>query len=463
MKPIKPILFLFGLLLIGCNSSEEKREKYRVVIMTDMTHDDGNSLIRMLYYPEVFDIDGMVITQQLPDYDFDAPEPWEKGMNILAAYRDELPQLKKHALDFPSYEELLSKTKKGRGALVINFLQEGQRFHDYIGEGINPNGESKDSEGSEYLMEVFEKEDDRPIYVQLWGGPITLVQALYRYNQKFGEEKFEKLLGKIFIYGILLQDITSDYFVDLAKLQEQNCIDLNTYQKEEGYQGKRAQVGTFIYDDGHFWDYLKAVNYKEVNGHGKMSNIYDGGGEGDTPSFLYLISAYLGLNDPLDPTMGSWGGKFIPMDESYGKNYFYTCGLGKEGLTRWIEPATNSFFARLDWSVKEPNEINHEPIACLDGDSGNSIVYKKVKAGEKIQLDASCSSDPDEDPISFKWDVYPEAGTYPGDLQIGDSGAAKIEFTIPEDFPGKELNLILEVKDSGYIPLTSYRRIVFSS
>jgi hypothetical protein len=463
MKPIKLILFLFGLLLIGCNSSEEKREKYRVVIMTDMTHDDGNSLIRMLYYPEIFDLEAMVITQQLPDYDFDAPEPWEKGMNILEAYRDELPQLKKHAPHFFSYEELLSKTKKGRGALVINFLQEGQKFSDYIGEGINPNGESKDSEGSEYLMEVFEKEDDRPIYVQLWGGPITLVQALYRYNQKFGEEKFEKLLGKIFIYGILLQDITSDYFVDLAKLQEQDCIDLNTYKKEEGYQGDRVQPRTFIYDDGHFWDYIKAVNYKEVNGHGKMSDIYDGGGEGDTPSFLYLISAYLGLNDPLDPTMGSWGGKFIPMDESFGENYFYTCGLGKEGLTRWIEPATNSFFARLDWSVKEPNDINHEPVACLDGNSGNAIVYKKVKAGEKIILDASCSSDPDEDSISFNWYVYQEAGTYPGELQIENSSTAKIKFTIPDDFSDQELHLILEVKDSGYIPLTSYRRIVFKN
>ena len=457
-------LFLISIVFgySSCQTQVQDPEKYRIVIMTDMTHDDGNSLIRMLYYPEIFDIEAMIITPQLPDYDFDAPEPWEKGMKILKAYQEELPQLKKHSPHFPAYEDLLSKTKKGRGALVINFLQEGQRFEDYIGEGINPNGESKDSEGSEYLLEVFEKADERPIFVQLWGGPITFVQALYRYRQRFGEEKFQKLLAKVFIFGILLQDITADYFVDLKKLQDEDCISLNTYQKEEGYSGERVQPGTFIYDGDLFWEYLKAVNFKDVNGHGPMSEIYDNGGEGDTPSFLYLISAHLGLNDPMDPTMGSWGGQFVPMDESFGKNYYYTCRLEKEGLTRWIEPATSSFFARLDWSIKEPNELNHEPKACLDGDSGNAILYKKVKAGDRIELDASCSSDPDGDAISFKWYVYKEAGNYSGTLEIGESNSHKIGLTIPDDYQGQEIHLILEVQDKGYIPLTSYKRIVFS-
>jgi hypothetical protein len=42
-------------------------------------------------------------------------------------------------------------------------------YHDWIGKGNNPNVEPKGFEGSEYLLEVSNKEDDRPIFVQMWG------------------------------------------------------------------------------------------------------------------------------------------------------------------------------------------------------------------------------------------------------------------------------------------------------
>ena len=62
------------------------QEKYRVIIMTDMTHDDGNSLIRYLYYSHLFDTEAIIITNQLPDYYHDDPTPWNKGQQILQAY-----------------------------------------------------------------------------------------------------------------------------------------------------------------------------------------------------------------------------------------------------------------------------------------------------------------------------------------------------------------------------------------
>ncbi|WP_228527621.1 DUF1593 domain-containing protein [Pararhodonellum marinum] len=448
------------ILMISCQNPDQVRDKYRVVIMTDMTHDDGNSLIRMLYYPEVFDIEAVIITQQLPDYDFDANEPWDKAMGIYKAYEQELPQLRKHLPDFPSYEALMAVTKPGRGALVINFLQEGQRFDDYIGEGINPNAEPKDSEGSEFLIEVFEKEDDRPIYVQLWGGPVTFVQALYRFRQRNGDEKLQQLLQKVFVYGILLQDITADYFVDLFQIKESGCMGLGTYQPEEGFQGRRVQPGTFVYDGGHFWDYLKAVDYRTVNGHGPMSEIYDNGGEGDTPAFLYLISAFYGLNDPMDPTMGSWGGRFVPMDESYGANYYHTCGLEKSNLIRWVPQTSHDFWARLQWSIKDPEEVNYVPMACIDGNKSNEILYLKAKAGEKLTFDASCSTDPNGDDLSFQWSHYQDAGTFKGQLNLDETDQPNLTLVLPEDYQGEAIHLILEVKDNGEIPLVAYRRVV---
>ncbi len=190
------LIVVFFLLLTSISSltssdKSPKDEKYRVVILTDMTHDDGNSLIRFLHYSPWFDLEALIVTNQLPDFTYNDPKPWNKAMGILNAYKEDLPQLRKYDSRFPNYEELLDKIKKGRGALPIIWLtnnlkfssQIGNRFvettwdsiyyNDWIGEGLNPNGESKDSEGTEFLQQVFDKDDDRPIYVQAWGGPIT--------------------------------------------------------------------------------------------------------------------------------------------------------------------------------------------------------------------------------------------------------------------------------------------------
>ncbi|TNF42691.1 MAG: DUF1593 domain-containing protein, partial [Bacteroidetes bacterium] len=76
-------------------------EKYRVVILTDMTHDDGNSLIRYLYYSHQFETEAIIITPQLPDFNFNDKGPWEKGQSILKAYKQEYNQLRKHHSDYP--------------------------------------------------------------------------------------------------------------------------------------------------------------------------------------------------------------------------------------------------------------------------------------------------------------------------------------------------------------------------
>ena len=38
--------------------------------------------------------------------------------------------------------------------------------------------------------------------------------------------------------------------------------------------------------------------------------------EGDTPSFLHLVSALRGLNDPEKPDQAGWGGQFVRPDPS---------------------------------------------------------------------------------------------------------------------------------------------------
>ncbi|WP_114750266.1 DUF1593 domain-containing protein [Pleomorphovibrio marinus] len=488
----KLLLLLTAMILIlgACrapNSEEQptaSQEKIRTVILTDMTHDDGNSLIRYLYYSSYFDLEAMIVTNQLPDFNHDDTGPWEKAMSILDAYKEELPQLRKHDTDLPDYEELMAVTKQGRGALPIIWLTNTLEFsgqiadrsvtsswdsvyyHDWIGEGMTPHDEPKDSEGSDFLVEVFEKEDERPIFVQAWGGTITLVQALHRFREKHGEEKFGQLLPKIHLFGILFQDISFEFFADFAKMQEETCADFGTAIPTYGEDP--VALGRVLYDNGHFWHYVwskdpdwqKPMTPKEANGHGPMSEIYDDGGEGDTPSYLYLLSSVFGLNDPLDPTQGSWGSLFKPMGGSFHDNYYATCGVDQSELSRWVPAASNSFKNRLLWSVKEPNEVNREPIAAINSDKSNKIMHLTANPGETISLDASASSDPDGDNLTFNWFRYEQADSYSGEISINDPSNNVIKVAIPQDWTGDDIHIVLEVKDSGEPSLTTYRRVI---
>ena len=462
-------------------------EKIRTIILTDMTHDDGNSLIRYLYYSSWFDLEALIITNQLPDFNHDDAGPWDKGMGILDAYREELPQLRKHDPNLPGYEELMAVTKQGRGAIPIiwltNTLQfsnwiadryvtsswDSIYFHDWIGEGMTPHGEPKDSEGSDFLVQVFEKDDDRPIFVQAWGGTITFVQALHRFRQKHGEEKFRELLPKIHLYGILFQDITFEYFASFEKMRDETCSGMGTAAPT--YDEEPVELGMVLYENGHFWYYVgssepgyqKPVTPRMVNGHGPMSDIYDDGGEGDTPSYLYLISSMLGLNDHLDPTQGSWGSMFKPMGGSFPERYYFTCDVPRNELLRWIPAATNSFMNRLLWSVKEPGEVNREPVAVVNGDQSNHIISIATKPGHTITLDASGSFDPDGDELTFDWFRYEEADSYGGDMSISNPSNATQHIIVPADINDSDIHIVVELSDQGEPPLVVYRRVILTS
>ena len=123
----------------------------------------------------------------------------------------------------------------------------------------------------------------------------------------------------------------------------------------------------------------------------------------------------------------------------------------------------NNQKCRMDWCVKPYAEANHHPKAVLNGVADDVITMVRAAPGETITLDASGSSDPDGDPIAFRWWVYGEAGTYTGDVEILDAGAIATSVTIPEDAAGSEIHVILEVRDKNPIgSLYDYRRMVIN-
>lgn len=124
----------------------------------------------------------------------------------------------------------------------------------------------------------------------------------------------------------------------------------------------------------------------------------------------------------------------------------------------------NDFLCRMDWCISSFEEANHNPVAAVNQDQSDHIIHITAKPEQVLTFDASASFDPDKDDLEMTWWQYKEAGTYTGDLtkdyaDLGNQLKARVK--IPENSAGKQLHLILEVKDQNPIAsLYDYRRIV---
>jgi hypothetical protein len=220
--------------------------------------------------------------------------------------------------------------------------------------------------------------------------------------------------------------------------------------------------------------------------HGGRIVFVEGGG---TIPWLCLVNH--GLSDIDHPWWGGWSGRFtrdkvrnywskhesVRQDEK-DCDPFYTLGEATDTWTnpadgrqyderfapvwRWRQAFFNDFACRMDWCIKDYEQANHHPVAALNGDSSDEIIILEVSPGDKIELDASASVDPDGDQIEFTWWYYPEAGSYPGLPQLSDTNGKSSVVSIPKDASGTEVHVILEVKDlSSIVSLWDYRRVVF--
>ena len=222
----------------------------------------------------------------------------------------------------------------------------------------------------------------------------------------------------------------------------------------------------------------------------KHLHFIEGGG---TTPWTGLVNH--GLTDPENLWWGGWSGRFSRArhknifsrhqdirkdEEQYGDFWMFEADSEKEAWTDPVHGETfnnhyvpvwrfrramfNDFRGRMDWCVKPYHEANHNPVAAFNGDTSDSIVHLQVKPGQTINLDASATTDPDQDDLRYKWWVYFEAGTYDKDIIIINKAAATTSLSIPDDAHGAEIHLILEVQDmSAIVPMYDYRRIVMTA
>jgi len=197
-----------------------------------------------------------------------------------------------------------------------------------------------------------------------------------------------------------------------------------------------------------------------------------------------------GLYSPDHQSWGGWGGRFseerknvwsgyddIRSDEKAAfqsvqvydvvsdswKDTVYNKAYNSIGapVFRWRRAQLNDFKARMDWCVKDFSSANHNPLISLLGDTTEAIMYINGWPDQEVLLDASASTDPDGDPLAFRWYNYNEVTTYNGEITISVPEKSKAIIKVPPDADNEQIHIILEVTDRNEIAnLTSYRRIV---
>jgi hypothetical protein len=136
----------------------------------------------------------------------------------------------------------------------------------------------------------------------------------------------------------------------------------------------------------------------------------------------------------------------------------------KATIWRWRSAYQNDFRARMDWTIKPYTQANHPPIAKLK--HANELT---VKSGERVNLCAEGSSDPDNNALSFEWFYYGEPSTIVLDtsrkgllLKIEDYDKINAWFTAPKVKKPETMHIILAVTDNGVPPLTRYQRVIIT-
>ncbi len=461
---------------VGQSRSVPNEPKTRLVVLTDIEADpdDSQSLVRLLTYANQFDMEGIIATTSIHQKKRIAPETIHQ---IIDAYGKVQPNLLKHEPGYPTAQALKTRIKKGLAVY-----------------GMGGVGEGHDSEGSEWLINLLDKPDARPLWVSVWGGPNTLAQALWKIKQTRKPEQAEKLYQKLRVYTISDQDDSGPWIRKTFPNVFFICSPGYGYANATWRGINTTEPGThpeFVSAD---W-LAKHIQ----QGHGPMGAQYPDvayGMEGDTPAFLGLIPN--GLNTPEHPDYGGWGGRYVlekpafkattqrmgpadaPAEEPETRpiwtnavDSLYTSALPRKSyfepaeptgpksirttIWRWRQDFQNDFAARMDWCTKPYQEANHPPVPALA--HADKLT---VRSGEQFHLNAAGTTDPDGDSMSYLWFQYPEAGTYPGSVSFRPyaSNLYDLPVTAPTVDKPQTIHFILRVTDKGTPALTRYKRVV---
>jgi hypothetical protein len=428
-------------LLILSLAAAVAQGRLRVIVETDAggDPDDEQSLVRFLLYCNEWDVEG-IIANRAQARDRENLNPERTGLGIvralLKAYGRCYPNLVRHDSRFPAPEQLWQHTVSG---------------YEDSDEGVNR------------IVRAVDGPDPRPVWFMNWGtdhgsASSSLRRALDRMLRERGQAGYARFKGRIRLSS-------DDQFGDhTTRLDPPFALWVDTQRPP--MDGKRwYHRFSALTSTAAGFDIERDIR----TGHGPLGALYPTntthwGKEGDSMMFLYLVPT--GMNDPDEPTWGSWAGRY-GLNPSYaGKPYYWANqadvwhgSTNRDNiLARWAAHLQNDFRARLDWCVNDFAHANHPPKPVVSGEA-----RRVVDSGSVIELDASGTRDPDGNDLRFEWFQYPGPGDAGANaVEIRDSHSARVSIRVPVADRPETLHVVLAVTDTGTPELTRYRRILIT-
>lgn len=456
-------------ILLLTSGAASAAEKTRLFVLTDIggDPDDAMSMVRLMTYANHFDIEGLAATH------VNGLVNPERIRTIVSAYGKVRDNLELHEPGYPSASHLNERITQG-----------------LAGDDMDAVGEGKDSPGSEALIRAVDRDDARPLWVTVWGGPNLLAQALWKIRETRSRDEVARFVSKLRVYAISDQDDSGPWIRE--QFPELFYIVTPGVNAGGGFHHATwiAIGGDKFHGRFDGADFSLVTNEwldRNVRSKGPLGAVYPRWEymmEGDTPSFLHLIDN--GLSKPERPHWGGWGGRYelyTPRTEKWflqpETRPIWTNVqdevLGHDGewhtsnhatIWRWRTAYQNDFAARMDWTVKPYAEANHPPVPKLDHPA-----FITARPGERVDVSAEGSSDPDGDALSYEWFVYEEAGTRAMSsardgiklpIKNFDQARAWVEVKTSRVMPPGTgtMHIILAVTDHGNPRLTRYERVI---
>ncbi|GFE87755.1 DUF1593 domain-containing protein [Steroidobacter agaridevorans] len=299
--------------------------------------DDVQSMVRFLLYTNDLDVEGLVASAGT----FANVANKRHILDILDLYDQVDENLRLRDGRYPTADQLRAVTWQGRSGTW------GKPVDEVIGQG-------KDSEASQAIIRAVDRSDPRPLWICVWGGSGDVAQAIWKVQQTRSPAELQRFIAKLRIFMIGLgqktgQDGSGQWLLD-------------TFPQLFVIVSQRTYAGMFAHDSP-LGD-LQWISANVREGHGPLGAVYPRSGfdpdepgmkEGDTPSFLHLVSATRGLNDPEQPDQGGWGGQYARRNPA--TRHWYD-DSGADSIRKWLPDIQSDFAQRADWMLPRSESAN---------------------------------------------------------------------------------------------------------